>query len=80
MSVKGEKWSGSPALAQLMNDIQDGTINPQSYVPKQVWQSREIYQDFDLNRFRANAARSIKQFINGKYNSFILYKFVRLLN
>ena len=80
MSVKSEKWAGSPALAQLMNDIQDGTINPQSYVPKQVWQSREVYQQLELNKFRANAARSIKQFINGKYSSFILYKFVRLLN
>ena len=72
--LKDEKWASSQACVQLRQDLIDGAIDPRNYTPKSVWLSREIYQTFELGKFRSNAGKAIKKFMTGKYNKiFNLY-------
>jgi len=56
----------SKALKQLNIDLRDGTIDPHNYKPKDIYESREVYQQFEKNKFRANMGRAVQKFINGK--------------
>ena len=61
-----EKWATSKALKQLNTDLRDGTINPHNYKPKDIYESREVYQQYEKTKFKSNMERAVQKFINGK--------------
>ena len=61
-----EKWATSKALQQINSDLRDGTIDPHNYKPKDIYDSREVYQQYEKTKFRANMGRAVQKFINGK--------------
>ena len=64
--TKPEKWATPKALKQINSDLRDGTIDPHNYKPKDIYDSREIYQQYEKCKFRSNMGRAVKQFINGE--------------
>ena len=57
-----EKWSQKCAAAKRVHQLFDeGSLDPDNYDLKGLWESDELFQQYNINRFRTNVARIAKQ-------------------
>ena len=65
MDTESKSWSKvCEAAKQLRKDLADGKINPKDYKPKHVYQMRDVFSKYTLQRFGQNLKNVVADYLS----------------
>ena len=65
MDTEPKTWSKNcEAAKQLRKDLADGKINPKDYKPKHVYQMRDVFSKYTLQRFGQNLKNVVTDYLS----------------